>query len=75
MLGLLDQSVQTIKEQVRYQDFDIISMSGPGFYTQEIFNYLNDPANDKERIVIVPPHVFYPISNQNRDSLTFENFL
>lgn len=48
---LVNQSMGGSQEQLsaltkRYQDFNIIEMSGPGFYTREVFAYLRNGDHD-----------------------------
>jgi hypothetical protein len=53
--------------------FDVISLSGPGFLTKELFNFLDQ--NPESDILVLPKHFYYPLSNALRDQLTPENYM
>jgi len=53
---------------VSNQKPDVISMSGPGFMTRQIFAYLMN--NSLPGLLIAPKHFFYPVSNDDRDKLS-----
>jgi len=53
--------------------YDVISLSGPGFLTRELFSYLS--ATPESDILILPRHFFYPVSNFFRDQLTPDNYM
>lgn len=51
----------------------MITLSGPGFLTRELFHFLSQtPDSD---ILVLPKHFYYPVSNQLRDQLTPDNYM
>lgn len=55
------------------KSYDVISLSGPGFLTIELFSYLS--ATPESEILILPRHFYYPVSNAFRDQLTPDNYM
>jgi hypothetical protein len=63
-LASFDPSLLSTKLQSK---LDVLSLSGPGFVTRELFAYLE--GNPDSNIVVLPKEYFYPASNQRRGEL------
>ena len=52
---------------------DVLSLSGPGFVSRELFAYLE--GNPNSNLVVLPKEYFYPVSNKRRGELKPYNYL
>lgn len=71
MLEMIDPvKAQEVRESL--PKFNVIKASGPGFLTPLLVEYLQTDFDNS--MLILPKHFFYPVSNQERKSITADSY-
>ena len=68
MLKMIDPAkADEMEKQSKQPQINVIKVSGPGCFTQTIFEHMvSEGSKEEDSILMLPKHFFYPASNQVR---------